>query len=70
MKAAGGAAEFATRASRPSRQGVTTNAIGWLPGTDPTAGVLMVSAHLDHLGVLPTALSCTAPTTTPRARWR
>ncbi len=32
-------------------EGVTTNAIGWLPGTDPTAGVLMVSAHLDHIGV-------------------
>lgn len=31
--------------------GVTTNAIGWLAGTDPTAGVLMVSAHLDHIGV-------------------
>jgi aminopeptidase YwaD len=32
---------------------VTTNAIGWLPGTDPAAGVLLVSAHLDHLGVRP-----------------
>lgn len=32
-------------------EGVTTNAIGWLAGTDPTAGVLMVSAHLDHIGV-------------------
>lgn len=31
--------------------GVTTNAIGWLQGSDPTAGVLMVSAHLDHIGV-------------------
>lgn len=32
---------------------VTTNAIGWLPGTDPKAGVLLLSAHLDHLGVQP-----------------
>lgn len=32
-------------------EGVTTNAIGWLPGTDPDAGTIMVSAHLDHLGV-------------------
>lgn len=32
-------------------QTVTTNAIGWLPGTDPEAGVLLISAHLDHLGV-------------------
>lgn len=28
----------------------TTNAIGFLPGTDPEAGVLLLSAHLDHLG--------------------
>lgn len=32
---------------------VTTNAIGYLPGTDPKAGVILVSAHLDHLGVRP-----------------
>ncbi|UZK66385.1 M28 family metallopeptidase [Sphingomonas sp. M1-B02] len=32
---------------------VTTNAIGFLPGTDPKAGVLLISAHLDHLGVRP-----------------
>jgi len=31
----------------------TTNAIGYLPGTDPKAGVLLLSAHLDHLGVRP-----------------
>ena len=29
----------------------TTNAIGYLPGTDPNAGNLLISAHLDHLGV-------------------
>mgnify|MGYP003672433808 CR=1 FL=1 len=34
-------------------QTVTTNAIGWLPGTDPAAGVILISAHLDHLGVRP-----------------
>jgi hypothetical protein len=28
----------------------TTNAIGFLPGTDPEAGMLLLSAHLDHLG--------------------
>jgi hypothetical protein len=32
---------------------VATNAIGYLPGTDPSAGVILVSAHLDHLGVRP-----------------
>jgi hypothetical protein len=30
----------------------TTNAIGYLPGTDPSAGILLISAHLDHLGVI------------------
>jgi hypothetical protein len=29
---------------------ITTNAIGYLPGSDPEAGVLLLSAHLDHLG--------------------
>ena len=31
----------------------TSNAIGYLPGSDPEAGVLLFSAHLDHLGVRP-----------------
>lgn len=31
----------------------TSNAIGYLPGSDPSAGVLLISAHLDHLGVRP-----------------
>jgi Zn-dependent M28 family amino/carboxypeptidase len=31
----------------------TTNAIGYLPGTDPAAGVLLLSAHVDHLGRRP-----------------
>jgi hypothetical protein len=30
----------------------TTNAIGYLPGSDPAAGVILLSAHLDHLGRL------------------
>jgi hypothetical protein len=29
----------------------TTNAIGYLKGSDPAAGTLLFSAHLDHLGV-------------------
>jgi len=29
----------------------TTNAVGYLPGTDPKAGVILITAHLDHLGV-------------------
>jgi hypothetical protein len=31
----------------------TTNAIGYLKGRDPKAGTLLISAHLDHLGVRP-----------------
>lgn len=29
----------------------TTSAVGYLPGSDPKAGVILFSAHLDHLGV-------------------
>lgn len=32
---------------------ITTNAIGYLPGTDPDATLLLLTAHLDHLGVEP-----------------
>ena len=31
---------------------IVTNAIGFLPGRDPAAGVVLFSAHLDHLGVV------------------
>ncbi len=37
------------RLPSPPRQ--TFNAIGYLPGTDPAAGTLLLSAHLDHLGI-------------------
>ncbi|WP_374297764.1 M28 family peptidase [Sphingomonas sp.] len=52
--------DLATRAQRqpirfdlPFREerAETSNAIGYLPGTDPAAGVLLLSAHLDHLGI-------------------
>lgn len=33
--------------------GVTTNVVGYLPGSDPKAGVILLTAHLDHLGVRP-----------------
>jgi hypothetical protein len=32
---------------------ITTNAIGYLKGSDPAAGTLLLSAHLDHLGLRP-----------------
>jgi len=34
-------------------EAITTNAIGYLAGTDPSAGTLLFTAHLDHLGVKP-----------------
>lgn len=30
---------------------VTSNAIGYLKGSDPTAGTILITAHLDHLGM-------------------
>ena len=47
----------------------TTNAIGYLPGTDPKAGNLLVSAHLDHLGIS-TGRSCRERMTMRLARRR
>jgi hypothetical protein len=35
----------------PMRKRYTYNAIGYLPGSDPKAGTILLSAHLDHLGV-------------------
>ena len=32
---------------------ITTNAIGYLEGSDPKGGTLLLTAHLDHLGVRP-----------------
>lgn len=34
-------------------RGATANVVGYLPGTDPGAGVVLLSAHLDHLGQAP-----------------
>lgn len=45
--------QVALRVPLAEEHAVTTNAIGYLPGHDPEAGVLLVSAHLDHLGVQP-----------------
>jgi hypothetical protein len=39
--------------STTQERATTTNAIGYLKGSDPKAGTLLLSAHLDHLGVLP-----------------
>jgi aminopeptidase YwaD len=35
----------------PNKRRRTYSAIGYLQGTDPSAGTILLSAHLDHLGV-------------------
>jgi hypothetical protein len=50
--AAKGGGELALAAPTATEIADTTNAIGYLPGTDPKAGNLLISAHLDHLGVV------------------
>ena len=30
---------------------LTTNAMAFLPGSDPSAGIILITAHMDHLGV-------------------
>lgn len=51
--AARGGAQVALKLAVLQEASVTTNAIGYLPGTDPKAGVVLYTAHLDHLGVRP-----------------
>ena len=36
----------------PVRPRKTYNAVGYLAGSDPTSGTILLSAHLDHLGVV------------------
>ena len=45
---AGGTAHLSVPIARDET--TTSNAIGYLPGADPKAGVILLSAHLDHLG--------------------
>ncbi|MBX3595304.1 M28 family peptidase [Sphingomonas sp.] len=52
-RAAAGTPVVLTLAGLVPEEVETTNAIGYLPGTDPRAGVILLSAHLDHLGVRP-----------------
>ncbi len=42
---------IAVHALPPPKPRQTFNAIGYLAGTDPAAGTLLLTAHLDHLGV-------------------
>lgn len=45
-----------------TEQTVTTNAIGYLAGQDPSAGALLLTAHLDHLGLRPDGVVMHGPT--------
>ena len=45
-------AQARARAEGLPEDAQATNVIGYLPGTDPSAGYLLISAHLDHLGVV------------------
>lgn len=51
LSAADGAQVSLTVHELPQQPRHTFNAIGYLEGTDPKAGTLLLSAHLDHLGV-------------------
>jgi aminopeptidase YwaD len=35
----------------PEKQRMTFNAVGYLEGSDPASGTILLTAHLDHLGV-------------------
>jgi Zn-dependent M28 family amino/carboxypeptidase len=39
------------KAVKEEKPRMTYNAIGYLPGSDPKAGTILLTAHLDHLGV-------------------
>lgn len=50
LQAAGGTATY-DPGETVVEAGFTSNAIGWLAGSEPDGPVLMVSAHLDHIGL-------------------
>jgi len=50
LTVADGASVLVTVREVPQAKRDTFNAIGYLPGTDPASGTLLLSAHLDHLG--------------------
>ncbi len=46
-------AKVVLTAAATEERATTTNAIGYLKGSDPASGTLLFSAHLDHLGIRP-----------------
>jgi aminopeptidase YwaD len=51
LKAAGGAVVLTVHPVVGVAPRETYNAVGYLPGTDPKAGTILLTAHLDHLGM-------------------
>jgi aminopeptidase YwaD len=51
LSASDGATVTLTVHEVPQAKRLTFNAVGYLAGTDPAAGTLLLTAHLDHLGV-------------------
>ena len=49
--AVGGEAALAVHVMPGAGERKTFNAVGWLPGSNAAAGVILLTAHLDHLGV-------------------
>jgi hypothetical protein len=47
----GAPATLAVQVAPQAEPRMTYNAIGYLQGTDPSAGTILLSAHLDHLGI-------------------
>jgi hypothetical protein len=47
----GGSVSVAVKLVPDTKPRKTFNAIGYLPGSDPAAGTILLTAHLDHLGV-------------------
>jgi hypothetical protein len=50
LSAVSGVASIAVHVLAETAPRETFNAIGYLPGTDPAAGTILLTAHLDHLG--------------------
>ena len=48
---AGASAVLAVHPLQQTTPKQTFNAIGWMPGSDPADGTILLTAHLDHLGV-------------------
>ncbi len=51
LTADGSTLSVAVKLLPPSKPRRTFNAIGYLPGSDPKAGTILLTAHLDHLGI-------------------